>query len=95
MVKRLVEQFDPDSIILFGSHARGTASADSDIDLLVVLPIKGSKRAKRIEMRLALYEFPVEMDIIVATPEDVERFRDIPGTIIRPALQEGKVMYAR
>ena len=95
MVKRLVDQFDPDSIILFGSHARGTANADSDIDLLVILPINGSKRDKQIEMRIALHEYKIPTDIIVATPDDVTRFRDIPGTIIRPALLEGKVVYAR
>jgi uncharacterized protein len=95
MVKKLAEQFDPDSIILFGSHARGSAKADSDIDLLVVLPIKGSKCAKQLEMRIALHEFKIPTDIIVATPDDVNRFRNIPGTIIRPALLEGKVIYAR
>ena len=95
MVKKLVEQFDPDSIILFGSHARGTANDDCDIDLLDVLPIKGSKRAKQIEMRIALHEYKIPTDIIVATPDDVDRFRDIPGTIIRLALLEGKVMYDR
>ena len=95
MVKRLVERFDPDSIILFGSHARGTAQPESDIDLLVILSFTGSPRAKRLEMRLALHEFPVATDIIVATPDDVERWRDVVGTIIRPALTEGKILYAR
>ena len=93
MVKRLVERFDPESIILFGSHARGTAQPDSDIDLLVILSFTGSTRAKRIEMRLALHEFPVATDIVVATPDDVDRWRDSVGTIIRPALKEGKVLY--
>ncbi len=95
MVKRLVKRFDPDQIILFGSHARGTAQPDSDIDLLVVLPITGSKRAKQVEMRVALHDIAVPKDIIVATPEQVSRQRNIVGTIIRPALREGKVLYAR
>ena len=95
IVKRLVQRFDPDQIILFGSHARGSARADSDIDLLVVLPVTGSKRAKQVEMRVALHDIRVPKDIIVVTPEEVERRRDIVGTMIRPALREGRVLYAR
>ena len=95
MVQRLVSRFDPDQIILFGSHARGTARPDSDIDLLVVLPLKGSRRAKQVEMRVALHDIHVPKDITVATPEEVARQRNIVGTIIRPALREGKVIYAR
>jgi predicted nucleotidyltransferase len=95
IVARLVKRFQPNTIILFGSSARGTARPDSDVDLLVVLPITGSKRAKQIEMRMAIHDLGIPTDIIVATPEEVERRRNIIGTIIRPALQEGKVLYAR
>jgi predicted nucleotidyltransferase len=95
MVRRLVERFDPDQIILFGSHARGTAGPDSDVDLLVVMPVSGSKRARQVEMRLALHDIPLPKDIIVVTPEEVVRRRDIVGTIIRPALREGRVLYVR
>jgi predicted nucleotidyltransferase len=95
MVQRLVERFDPDEIILFGSHARGTAQPGSDIDLLVILPYTGSKRAKQVEMRMALHDIPAPTDIIVATPVQVAQQREVVGTLIRPALQEGKTLYAR
>jgi len=95
MVRRLARRFKPEQIILFGSHARGTAGPDSDVDLLVVMPLIGSKRDKELEMRLALHDFVVAMDVIVVTPEEVARRRHIPGTIIRPAFREGKVLYAR
>jgi len=95
MVHRLVAQFQPERIILFGSHARGTAGPDSDVDLLVILPVTGSKRAKQIEMRVALHDIRVPKDIIVATPEEVARRGHIVGTLMRPALQEGKVLYVR
>jgi predicted nucleotidyltransferase len=95
MVKRLVDRFDPEQIILFGSHARGTAGPDSDIDLLVIMPVSGSKRAKQVEMRVALHNIRVPKDIILATPNEVARRRNIVGTIIRPALREGKVLYVR
>ncbi len=95
IVKRLVRRFNPEQIILFGSHARGDARPDSDIDLLVVLPLHGSKRAKRVEMRIALHDIRVPKDIVVATPEELAQRRHVVGTIIKPALQEGKVLYAR
>jgi len=95
MAQRLARRFKPEQIILFGSHARGTAGPDSDVDLLVVMPFNGSKRDKEIELRLALYDFLVPMDIILVSPEEVERRRNIPGTIIRPARREGKTLYVR
>jgi predicted nucleotidyltransferase len=95
MVRRLVEQFDPEQIILFGSHARDTAELDSDVDLLVVMPVAGSKRAQQVAMRVALHDIHVPKDIIVVTPDEVSRRRDIVGTLIRPALREGKVLYVR
>jgi len=95
MVQRLVECFGPEQIILFGSHARGTAGPDSDVDLLVVMPFTGSKRAKQLEMRMALHDISLPKDIILVTPDEVARRRDIVGTIIRPAMREGKVLYAR
>ncbi len=95
MVRRIVTRFHPEQIILFGSHARGTARPDSDVDLLVVMPVNGSKRQKRIEVGVALHDIPWPKDILVVTPEEVARRRDIIGTIIRPAFHEGKVLYAR
>ena len=95
MVERLVERFDPDQIILFGSHARSMAGPGSDVDLLVITPVCGSKRARQLEMRMALHDIAVPKDILLATPDEVARRGDIVGTIIRPALREGKVLYAR
>lgn len=95
MVRRIVEGFDPEQIILFGSRARRTAGADSDVDLLVVMPVSGSKREKRIEIGVALHDLGVPLDIVVATPEEVARRRNIVGTIIGPALREGRILYDR
>ncbi len=95
MVRRIVERFHPDRVILFGSHARGAAGPDSDVDLLVVMPVTGSKRAKQLEVRLAVHEFKLPKDIIVTTPEDFEWRKEIPGTVERPAAREGRVVYER
>ena len=95
MVRRIVEQFDPERIILFGSHARGEADTDSDVDLLVVMPIEGSKRQKQLEVRAALGDFRVCKDVIVTRPEDFAWRKDIVGTIEWPAAREGMELYAR
>ncbi len=95
MVRRIVDRFDPEKVILFGSHARGTAGPDSDADLLVVLRNPGSRRRKRLEIRAALHAVGLAKDIVVVTPEEVERDRKLAGTIVRPALQEGEVLYER
>ena len=95
MVNRIVERFDPEQIILFGSYARGSANPDSDVDLLVVMKNVKSKRAKQVEMRSALHDIHLPKDIIVVTESELERYRNIVGTIVRPALREGKSMYVR
>ena len=95
MVKRIVKQFHPEKIILFGSHARGDAGPDSDVDLLVVMEVEGSKREKQLEVRLVLHDVPVPKDIIVTTPADFEWRRKLVGTIEYPAALEGKVLYER
>jgi predicted nucleotidyltransferase len=95
MVRRIVRRFHPERIILFGSHARGDAGPDSDVDLLVVMPFRGSKREKQLEIRLALRNIHVPKDIVVTTPEEFQWRKEVPGTIERPAAREGKVLYAR
>jgi uncharacterized protein len=95
MVNRIVRQFHPDRIILFGSHARGNAGPDSDVDLLVVMPVKGLKRKKAIEIGVALHDIRVPKDIIVTTQEEFEWRKEIVGTIEYPAVEEGTVLYTR
>ena len=95
MVRRIVERFDPEKIILFGSRARGDAGPDSDVDLLVVMEVEGSRRERQIEVRLALHDIRVSKDIIVVRPVEFEKRRDIVGTIVRPAVHDGRLLYAR
>jgi uncharacterized protein len=95
IVKRIVDEFDPDQIILFGSQARGDAGRDSDLDLLVVMAVDGPKLEKRLAIRGALRDFPLPLDIVVTTPEEFAWRKDVVGTIEWPAYREGKVLYAR
>lgn len=94
-VDRIAERFHPDKIILFGSQARGRSGPDSDVDLLVIMPVTGSKRQQAVQIDLALEGIPIPIDLIVATPDEVERHRNAMGTIIREAIQEGRVLYER
>lgn len=93
MVERIVESFHPLRIVLFGSRARGTDTLDSDIDLLVVLQHVADKRRMAVEIRRVLADMPVCKDIVVTTPDEIARRGDLPGSLLRPALREGKVLY--
>ena len=95
MVNRIVRRFDPEKVILFGSYATGKAGPDSDVDLLVVMPIMGSKRKKAVEIGVALHDMEVAKDVIVVRPDEFEWRKDIIGTIEWPAAHEGKVLYAQ
>jgi len=93
--RRLIENFSPQRIILFGSQARETADDQSDVDLLVVTNFVGKRRTLMVEMDRALRGLGIARDIIVITPEEFERDSEIPGTIARPAAREGRILYER
>ncbi|MCY2925883.1 MAG: nucleotidyltransferase domain-containing protein [Planctomycetota bacterium] len=95
MVRRIVRAFHPEQVILFGSHARGQAGPDSDVDLLVVMAVEGSKRQKQLEVRTALGDSALPVDVIVTRPEDFAWRKDVVGTVECPAWREGKVLYVR
>ena len=86
--ERLVEGFAPERIILFGSQARETADARSDVDILVICSFTGKRRHLMVEMDRALDGVDCAFDILILTPEEYERNRQIPGTIARPAWKE-------
>lgn len=95
IVDRIVKVFRPEKIILFGSLATGRGGPDSDADILVVMPVAGSRRQKAIEVDLALEGIPIPIDLIVVTPRDVQEYRDVPGSIIHEAVHEGRALYER
>ena len=94
-VQRLADRFDPHRIILFGSHARYEADDRSDVDLLVICPLRGPRRKLMVAMDRSLRGLDFARDIIVMSPEEFERDRHIPGTLARPAWREGKVLYEK
>ena len=92
VIGRIVEVAEPEKIILFGSAARGEADPDSDIDLLV---IKDGADAFELMARIygRLRGVGAAVDAIVVSPEDVERYKDSHALIIKPAVQDGLVVY--
>ena len=92
IVQRVVEVAQPERVILFGSAARGDMGPHSDVDLLVVKD-GANRRGLSARIRRNLYGVRAAVDVIVATPDDLERFKDSHGLVIKPALRDGKVVY--
>ena len=95
ITRRIVAVSDPQQIILFGSQARGEAGPDSDLDLLVIKDEVASPRAEAARIYRALAGLSTPIDVVVARSDYVRRHRDVIGTVVRPALREGRVLYAR
>ncbi len=94
MVERLRLALHPQRIILFGSHARGTAGPDSDIDLLVVCAKVDDTMAAMVEALRLFPDLPVPKDILVTDPQRLLRRAALPHTVEHAALAEGRVLYA-
>lgn len=96
MVDRIVREFDPVQVILFGSQARGDAGPDSDVDLLVVMDDGLDDRpATEVEMARVVSDLPIAKDIFVTTPSMLARRGHIVNNVLYSALTEGRVVYAR
>ena len=94
LVQRIVEIAHPLKIVLFGSAARNEIDAHSDIDVMVVMP-EGVHRRKTAQwLYRNIRGLGVPFDIVVATPADLEKYRDHIGLIYRTILREGKEVYA-
>ena len=99
MTAAIVDEADPERVILFGSRARGDAGADSDVDLIVVESAPfGEDRDRHVEeTRLwrALASFHVPKDLLVYSRDEVEYWRDSLNNVLARALREGRVLYER
>jgi predicted nucleotidyltransferase len=93
ITRRILTVCKPENIILFGSYARGDYHPDSDLDILVILKGITSTRAESNRLRRALRGLLTPIDILVATPEQIQQHRQTLGLIYRPALEEGIVIY--
>jgi len=93
--RRIVRGFDPERIILFGSQARGDATPDSDLDLLVIVADDRDLRGLARQIRARLADIDIGKDVLVTTPARVERYGDVIGSLLEPALREGVTVYAK
>ncbi len=95
IAKIIVERFDPEKIILFGSHAYGRPRPSSDVDLLVVMETQLTPREQRLKISREFYERPIGLDIIVRTPADLERRIALGDFFLREVVSKGKLIYER
>jgi uncharacterized protein len=92
VVETIVARFNPLKVIVFGSLGRGEEG--HDIDLLVVFPTAKDKRRTAVAVRSSI-EAPVPIDVIITDPDEIARRGHLIGTILEPALREGRVVYER
>ena len=93
MVSKIVKHFHPDKVILFGSRAWGKPTAESDVDILVVMDLEGSPIRKAAEISTIARPKFLPMDIIVRTPDEIERRIRIGDPFIRRIMDKGEVLY--
>lgn len=91
-VRRLSREFSPERVILFGSHARGSASDDSDVDLLVIMPTRKRTIQQALEIRRSL-KCPFALDLLVKTPKEVNRRLALHDIFMTTIMAEGKILY--
>jgi predicted nucleotidyltransferase len=93
IINRIVVVAQPEKIILFGSVAQGSMRLDSDVDLLVV-----KSNVHRRQLTQAIYRNLIgierTVDVVVVTPQDIEKYKNSSALVIKPALQEGILIYA-
>jgi predicted nucleotidyltransferase len=93
VTRRILQAVRPRQIYLFGSGARGRLGPDSDLDFLVIVRDPAHRRQVEQQIYRNLHGVGLPVDIIVATENDIAQYGDRVGTIYRPALQEGLVVY--
>ena len=97
MTDLIVREVKPRKIILFGSHACGTARADSDLDFLVVedgpFDAQRSRRAEMTRLGNIMFDYFIPIDFLVFTPQEIEQWKDTKNHVIAHALREGRMLY--
>jgi uncharacterized protein len=92
LCRQIVEGFNPQKIILFGSYAYGKPNADSDVDLLVVMPLKEKNTKKAVEILIRL-KTTLSTDLLVRTPEQIRERIEMGDFFMQEIVERGKVLY--
>ena len=82
IIKRLIQQVQPEKVVLFGSYANGTATPESDIDLLVILESDLRRDHRQEVISKALRPRRVPIDILAYTPAEVQRCMEMPSSFV-------------
>jgi predicted nucleotidyltransferase len=97
MTDLIVREVKPRKIILFGSHARGTSRANSDLDFLVVedgpFDAQRSRRAEMTRLGNIMFDYFIPIDFLVFTPQEIDEWKDVKNHVIAHALREGRTLY--
>ncbi len=94
ITNRLVNEFRPENIFLFGSHVWGTPHEASDLDLLVIITDSNLSSTKRSAIAYrCLREIPYPLDILVKTRKEIEKFAQIPLSLEHQILHKGRCLY--
>lgn len=95
IVDRIVEVADPEKIFLFGSYAIGEGREESDYDFLVIKNGDYHKGELTEDIYMNLVGVGAPVDVVIVTPEEVDRYKDSPSLVIKSALEKGKLIYER
>lgn len=92
LCRQIVENFQPEKVVLFGSYAYGKPNEDSDVDLLVIMPFEGRDSQKAIEIRRKI-KTSLPLDLLVRTAEQVKKRVEMEDFFMREITEKGKVLY--
>jgi predicted nucleotidyltransferase len=95
IIERIVSGYDPEKIILFGSYAFDNQNPDSDVDLFVVKESEMPRPQRAVLLRKMLLGTGVPLDLVVYTPQEVEKSQNIAYSFVNEVLKTGKVVYER
>jgi uncharacterized protein len=95
IVRRIFDTAQPEKVILFGSQARGNARSNSDFDVLVIKPSDEPRYRRSISLYVALADLPVEVEVMVYTPEEVNEWSQVRQAFVTTAVREGMTIYER
>lgn len=94
-IQKLVQELNPEKIVLFGSYAYGNPNPDSDVDLLVIMKTKASPKDRSWAVSRLLLPRPFPVDILVKTPREVKQGLETGDFFLKEVLTRGKVLYDR
>jgi predicted nucleotidyltransferase len=95
VVQKIVDEFKPEKIILFGSYAYGKPTIDSDVDMLVVMESNEQPTRRAIKIVRSLLDVPFPMDVLVRTPQEITHRLNVEDYFMREIVQQGRVLYER